>query len=226
MRFLSLIFSSIFLMANLAYASPSEPTDGAEYITLKDQQPVPPGKKIEVIEFFMYHCPACNLFDPGLAEWVKKQGDNIVFKRIHVAPKGPKDVEAHLFLTLRALGQDDALHTKVLRAWHDLDKEKRMPLKTDAQNIDWAVKNGIDKDKFVQAYNSPAVLNELADLSRIAANYRVDSTPTMVIDGRYQTSMGRVLDSNPDTDRAKLPTETLQVMDVLVAKARAAKEKK
>ena len=59
--------------------------NGAEYTTLKTPQPVQAqGKKVEVIEFFMYHCPACYALEPAMLEWVKKQGDNISFRRIHI----------------------------------------------------------------------------------------------------------------------------------------------
>jgi thiol:disulfide interchange protein DsbA len=42
--------------------------------------------------------------EPALEQWVKKQGDNIVSKRIHMPYQGPSDPEAHLFLTLQAMG--------------------------------------------------------------------------------------------------------------------------
>lgn len=217
---LSLIFSSFMLMTNLAFATPTDPTDGSEYITLTSPQPVTAtGKKIEVIEFFMYHCPACNIFDSPLSAWVKKQGDNIVFKRIHVSRQGAKDVESHLFLTLEAMNKADALHNEVLNTWH----VKHTPLQTDEKNVDWAVKNGIDKAQFLENYNSFAVVSKLRDLPRIAANYQVDSTPTVIIDGRYQTSMARVSEYNTKIPTSQLPDATLQVMDVLIKKARADK---
>ena len=216
--FLSLILS-FFLSSNLVFATPTDPVNDKEYITLKTPQPVPEGKKIEVIEFFMYHCPACNMLDAPLDTWVKKQGDHISFKRIHVPRKGPNDVESHLFLTLQALNKEDALHKEVLKTWH----EKRIQLQTDDKNIDWAVQNGIDKDKFVEAYNSFSVDSKLKDLSRIVANYQVESTPTIVVDGRYQTNMARVSENNPDIARDKLAEATLQVVSALIEKARANK---
>lgn len=207
------------LITNPAFATPTDPANDKEYITLKTPQPVPEGKKIEVIEFFMYHCPACNMFDAPLDEWLKKQGDNIIFKRIHVPHKGSKDVESHLFLTLQAMDKEDALHKEVLNTWHG----KHIQLLTDDKNVDWAVKNGINKDKFLETYNSFSVLSKLADLSRVVANYQVESTPTIVVDGRYQTNMARVSENNPDIARDKLADATLQVVSALVEKARANK---
>jgi thiol:disulfide interchange protein DsbA len=226
----SFILSTFLLIANLAIATPTEPDNNAEYITLKTPQPVPEGKKIEVLEFFMYHCPACNTLDPALNTWVKKQGDNIIFKRIHVPQKNSKNPEAHLFLTLEAMQKAgdiqnfDELHKKIFKTWH----VDHIQLLSDEKNIEWAEKNGIDKDKFKSFYDSPAVLKELTmnsdKVTGIAAQYQVDSTPTIVVDGRYQTNMARVEENNTDLKRDKLPEATLQVVDALIVKARASKK--
>ena len=69
---LKLVFAAAALMAGAAFASPTAPKNGAEYTTLKTPQPVQAeGKKVEVIEFFMYHCPACYALEPAMLEWVK-----------------------------------------------------------------------------------------------------------------------------------------------------------
>jgi thiol:disulfide interchange protein DsbA len=102
-----------------AFASPTAPRNGAEYTTLKTPQPVQAeGKKVEVIEFFMYHCPACYALEPAMLAWVKKQGDSIVFRRIHLPLTGANDPEAHLFLTLEAMKLEESLHAKILSTWH------------------------------------------------------------------------------------------------------------
>src|SRR4051794_14587707 len=103
MRFLRLAVSALGVVASTAFASPVDPKLGAEYIQLASPQPVQVvGKKVEVIEFFMYHCPHCYVLEPYLAEWVKKQGDKINFKRVHMPYSGASDPEAHLYLTLEA----------------------------------------------------------------------------------------------------------------------------
>lgn len=217
MRFLSLVLSAFFLIANLTYATPTDPVNGQEYVTLKNPQPVPDqGKKIEVIEFFMYHCPACNMIDPALSAWVKKQGDNIIFKRIHMGSNAP---ENRLFLTLEALGKENALHSEVLKTWH----VQHIQLSNDKKNLEWAVKNGIPEKDFLDTYNSFGVTAKLREIPSIADRYQVDSTPTIIIDGRYQTSMALVSKSNEDIQYSELDKETVKVIDALVKKARAGK---
>ncbi|NVM75308.1 thiol:disulfide interchange protein DsbA [Duganella sp. SG902] len=217
MRLLKIALVVAGLCAATAFASPTAPRNGAEYTTLKNPQPVQAqGKKVEVIEFFMYHCPACYALEPAMLEWVKKQGDNISFRRIHLPLTGENDPEAHMFLTLEAMKLEEQLHAKILTTWH----VERKRLKSDADNIDWAVKNGIDKEKFTATYNSFAVMTRLKGAGRVAAAYEVNSTPTMVVAGRYLTNPTMVDASNPGIPRAQLGAATLQVLDALVAQAR------
>ncbi len=219
MRFLHFALA-VGLSINLAFASPTNPVNGAEYVSIATPQSVSStGKKIEVIEFFMYHCPACNMIEPALLEWVKKQGDNVQFKRIHVPHNGPKDAEAHLFLALDAMQLEDSLHSKVLHTWH----VEHHQLLNDDDNLNWALKNGLDKDKFLAAYNSFSVLSKLQSLARIAGNYQVDSTPTLIVDGHYLTSLSQLNKSNPSLKDNELIKGTFQVMDALVLKAQAEK---
>jgi thiol:disulfide interchange protein DsbA len=220
MRLLKIALVVAGLCAATAFASPTAPRNGAEYTTLKTPQPVQAqGKKVEVIEFFMYHCPACYALEPDMLAWVKKQGDNISFRRIHLPLTGENDPEAHMFLTLDAMKLEEQLHAKLLTTWH----VERRRLKNDADNIDWAVKNGVDKDKFTNMYNSFAVITRLKNAGRVATAYQVDSTPTLVVDGRFLTNPTMVDASNPGTPRPMLNAATLQVLDALVEQARSKK---
>jgi thiol:disulfide interchange protein DsbA len=203
-----------------AFASPTDPKSGVEYVTLAQPQPVQAvGKKVEVIEFFMYHCPHCNALEPSFEQWVKKQGDNIVLKRVHLPFSGANDPEAHLYLTLEALGKVDQMHAKVFKAVH----VDRIRLNQDAAIIDWVSKNGIDRATFTNAWNSFGVMAKLRGLPKIVETYKVDGVPTVVIDGKYQTSPATVYAATKAGTEPQLFQETLQVMDALVAKAAKSK---
>jgi thiol:disulfide interchange protein DsbA len=216
MRSLRFALLATVLAASTAFASPTDPKSGVEYVTLAQPQPVQAtGKKVEVIEFFMYHCPHCNALEPQFEQWVKKQGDNIVFKRVHLPSSGPNDPEAHLRLTLEALGKAEEFQTKVFKAWH----VDHLRLNTDAAIIDWVSKNGIDRNKFLEAWNSFGVTTKLRRLPQITSDYKVDSVPTIIIDGKYQTSPATVYNSVKTQNEPALFGATLQVMDALVAKA-------
>lgn len=205
------------LVAAAASASPTAPQSGVEYIVLDRPQPTEAGKKIEVTEFFAYYCPHCYALDPILAAWVKKQGDNIVFKRVHVADSR---VVPHqkLFYTLEALGKTEELHSKIFNAFH----VERNRLQTDADVLAFVVKNGIDKQKFLDVYNSFTIQSKLRRSEQLMEAYQVDSWPKIAINGQIvtapslaATSLGRV--SEEAQNQALIP-----VLDFLVARAQRA----
>jgi len=215
MRSLRFALAAASLIASTAFASPADPKNGAEYLTLSTPQPTQTvGKKVEVIEFFMYHCPACNALEPHLQAWVKKQGDNILFKRVHLPYTGANDPEAHLHLTLEAMGKSEEFSPKVFRAVHI----ERIRLNKDEAIIDWVSKNGIDKAKFLEYWNSFGVLTKLKRAPQVPSNYRIDGVPSIVVDGRYVTSPSQVSQANQAIAQSQLYEGTQQVLDALVAK--------
>ena len=220
MRSLRFALAAAGLIASTAFASPTAPVNGAEYITLATPQPTQVvGKKIEVIEFFMFHCPHCNVLEPHMAAWVKKQGDNINFKRVHFPYSGPTDPEAHLFLTLEAMGKVDEVLPKVFRAFH----VERQRLNKDEAIMEWVGKNGLDKAKFTEYWNSFGVLTKLKRLPTIVGNYKVDGVPSIVVDGRFLTSPSIVGAANKALGEPQLLQGTGQVLDALVATAQKEK---
>jgi thiol:disulfide interchange protein DsbA len=203
-------------VASTAFASPTDPKSGVEYVTLAQPQPTQTtGKKVEVIEFFMYHCPHCNALEPSFEQWVKKQGDNIVLKRIPLPFTGANDPEAHLYLTLEALGRLPDMHQKVFDAVH----KQHIRLFDDKAIVDWVSKNGVDVKTFMAAWNSFGVMTKLHRLPQLVNDYKVDGVPTVIIDGKYQTSPAIVANSVKTSSESVLFPATLQVMDVLVARA-------
>jgi len=215
MRFLRFAIAAIGLLAATAFASPIDPKLGADYVQLGSPQPAQVvGKKVEVIEFFMYTCPHCNVLEPYLAEWVKKQGANVNFRRVHMPYGGVKDPLAHLYLTLEAMGMLEDMHVKVFKSIH----VDRVRMNTDEVVLDWAVKNGIDKKKFLDVWTSFGVMTKLNRLPAVLAAYKVESVPTLVIDGRFMTSPSVVSAANKGLDEAALSKATVQVLDGIVAK--------
>ena len=220
MRSLRFAFIAALMVTNTAFASPTDPKNGIDYQTLSAPQPVQAtGKKVEVIEFFAYHCPACNALEPTLNQWIKKQGDNIVMRRIHLPFQGPTDPEAHLFLTLEAMGKLEEYHPRIFQAVH----VQRQRLMKDDAIIDWATKNGLDRAKFIESWNSFAVTTKLRRLQQVSSNYKVTGTPTIIIDGKYVVSPDLVRQANNIRNPDQVMTATGQVLDALVARSAATK---
>lgn len=199
----------------------AEPQAGAQYLVLPTVQPTDTGKKVEVVEFFAYYCPHCYAFEPLLHAWVKKQGDNIVFKRVHVPGGASVLPQQRLFYTLDAMGLLDQYHQKVFDALH----QQHLRLSSDEQVFDWVAQNGIDRAKFIDTYRSFGIQARLRRAAAMMDAYYVDRWPLVVIDGRFVTSPSHAGASAPEgSTEAQQQQTALQVMDFLVTKAKADKQ--
>jgi protein dithiol oxidoreductase (disulfide-forming) len=216
MRLLRLLLASVTLMACSAGVFAAEPKNGIDYLTL-DTPRVNAGKKIEVVEFFLYSCPHCNALEPQMAQWVKKQGDNIAFRRVHLMFGGPKDPQALAYTTLEAMGKLDLVHEKIFHAIH----VEHNRLNKDEALADFVAKNGVDKAKYLEMLNSFGVQTKIKRNAQLAASYKIDSAPTIVVDGRFVTSP--TLAGRPGQPEQQSQQATLAVMDALVAKAQKEK---
>jgi thiol:disulfide interchange protein DsbA len=184
-----------------------KPEDGAEYITLDKRVPVEAAQgKVEVIEFFWYSCPHCNAFEPKLEAWIKKIPADVVVKRVPVAFRDSFVPQQRLFYTLEALGKLDELHRKVFTTIH----AERQPLDKEDQILDWAAKQGLDKAKFQELYNSFSVSTKARRATQLMDAFKVQGVPAMGIAGRYYT----------DGTMAGTMDRALQVTDYLIGEAR------
>lgn len=206
--------------AAFAAPAPAAPKEGEQYQVLPQKLETPAGAQVEVIEFFSYACPHCNAFEPTLAAWVKKQGSNIVFKRVHVAAGQRAVPQQRLFYALDALGLLGQYHEKAFAAMH----QQRLRFTEDDEVIAWATQNGIDRARFADAYRSFGVTAKVRRAGAMMNEYKVDHWPLVAIDGRFITSPSMANAGHDHThghDESGQQAAALEVMDALVAKARA-----
>ncbi len=194
----------------MAFAQSKKPEDGAEYLTLDRRVAVDaPDGKVEVIEFFWYSCPHCNAFEPRLEAWIKKLPGDVAVKRVPVAFRDDFVPQQRLFYTLEAMGKLDEMHGKVFQAVH----VQRIPLNREDGILEWTEKQGLDKAKFKELYNSFGVSSKSRRAAQLQDAYKVQGVPAIGIAGRYYT----------DGTLAGNMERALQVTDYLVAEARKAK---
>jgi len=155
-----------------------------EYRLIEPPQPVLTGDRIEVIDFFWYGCPYCNELLPFMEEWIKHKPDDVAVRRMPALLKDTWAPHARIFYTLELLNEVDRLHAKVFYSYH---VEELYMSKPDVME-QWAVKNGIDRRKWVDAYFSPEVDGLIARAARATKLYTVEGTPSIVVDGRFITS--------------------------------------
>ena len=180
-------FITVFALLSLSgfvAAQGQKIEEGFDYRILPIAQPVETKGKVEVIEFFWYGCPHCYDFEPELSSWVKRQPKDVVFKRVPVAFRDDFMPHSQLFYTLEAMGKGDALNEKVMYAMHKENKR----LLTEPEIADCVASQGIDRNTFLAAYRSFAVISKARAAKQMAEAYRIDGVPTIVMQGKYVTS--------------------------------------
>ncbi|ATQ74250.1 disulfide bond formation protein DsbA [Massilia violaceinigra] len=203
-----------------ATASPEAPVSGTDYVTLPGAQNTDAGQKVEVTEFFAYSCPHCASFEPALAEWVKKQGDKIVFKRVHLGHTPAVVPQQRLYYTLESMELVPQYHAKVFTALH----QQHQRFGNDEQVFDWAASAGIDRARFIDVYRSFGIQARLSRANGMVASYQIREWPQVAIGGKYLTSPHLAGASASAATEAQQQQMALQVMDHLVAKAAAEKK--
>ena len=166
-------------------AQAKAPQEGTDYLLLEKPAPTEAAAgKIEVVEFFWYSCQHCNRFEPQLEEWLKKLPKDVSFRRAPVAFRPDFEPQQRLHFVLESMGKLPELHKKVFYAIH----VEKQTLNTAEQVADWAEKQGLNKTKFVEAYNSFPVVTKVRKATQLQDAYKVDGVPALGIAGRYFTS--------------------------------------
>jgi len=148
------------------------------------KQPVTTGKRIEVIDFFWYGCPYCNALQPVLEAWRKRKPGDVVLRHIPAILNDSWQAHARIYYTLERLNEVARLHLQVYYGYH---VELLHMSKPDVM-VEWAVRHGIDRQQWLDAYDSPEVDEKVARAKELTRTYTVAGTPTLVVDGRYLTS--------------------------------------
>jgi protein dithiol oxidoreductase (disulfide-forming) len=169
-------------------AAPSGWQEGVNYTRIVPAQPtaVPPGQ-IEILEFFWYACPHCNVIDPLVESWKRTKPPYISFSRVHVMWNDAHRAHARLYYTLESLGKLDQLHTEVFKEIH-LNGDPLVaadPAETERMQTAFVKKFGIAEPAFRDKYHSFDVDNAMRKADELVQRYRVDGVPRFIVNGKY-----------------------------------------
>ncbi|MBA4141536.1 MAG: thiol:disulfide interchange protein DsbA/DsbL [Nitrosospira sp.] len=210
------LFTAVLVLAGMSAAvisgARAEIVEGRDYTVLSHPQPADGGKSIEVIEFFWYGCPHCYQLHPRIKAWLKRMPDDATFRYVPAVFRPTWVPGAKTFYALEALGARDMLQDKVYDAIH-LDK---IDLSRDEVLFDWIAKQGIERQKFIDAYNSFSVQNQVSRATRMSKDYGLSGVPAVVVDDRYLTS----------GSMGSTPEDTIRTLDALIEKVRKERMKK
>jgi thiol:disulfide interchange protein DsbA len=205
----SLLFAGVALAVS-ALAQP--PIADKEYKLINPPQRTETGKKSEVIEFFSYACPHCADFEPFLQDWLKRKPKDVEYRMVPMVFRENWKPLAKLFYTLEQMGLLERYHMRVFDAIHKQGQQ----LLTDQAVVDWAVKQGIDKAKFEQIYQSFGIDTKVQRAAAMGRAYGVQFTPSLAVNGKYWTGPSMVISPNGGPDIPRF----FEVVDGLVARER------
>ena len=162
-------------------------TEGVQYKSLRPAVPtnVAPGK-VEVVEVFWYACGHCYLLEPKLAAWEKKgKPANVQLVRMPAMWNEVLKTHARLFYTIEVLGKPQ-LHDEAFREINVRGNRLETPDKIEA----FLTARGVSKADFQKTFTGFAVESKLARAADLNKRYRITSTPTVVVNGKYVTDAG------------------------------------
>jgi len=186
-RYLMLILLAVGLTAGQAQAATKTFEENVNYeLILPEPEHAKPGAPVEVMEFFMWSCPHCYLFEPFVQEWLKDKAEDIEFVQVPVMFGGSANLHAKVFYALQAIGELDRLKEAFFVEIHD----KRNGLKTrDAVDAFLASKD-VDMEKFGKAMKSFAVAAKTNRAAVLMRRNGIRGVPALVVDGRYKSGRG------------------------------------
>ena len=101
------------------------------------------------------------------------------------------------------------MHSKVFTAIHG----EKLQLDKSEVIADWVAKQGVDKGKFLEQFNSFSVSTKATKATQLQNSYKVEGVPALGVAGRFYT----------DATLAKTMERGLAVTDLLINVVRAGK---
>lgn len=184
---------------------------GTSYQVIDPPQATASADKIEVLEVFSYACPHCEHFQPYADKLKASLPPNAQFALL------PADFHeiwvtfARGFYTAKALGLVDATH----QAMFDAIYRDHQPMTSLDQIADFYAAHGADKAAFLSTAQSFVIDGDLARGHDMEIKYGIDSTPTLIVNGKYRVVA--------NTEKKIGFDEMVEIAQYLVAREAAAK---
>ncbi len=180
---------NLFLLFCLSVSVASEQlyTEGVHYQSISPAAPTATGPgQVEVVELFWYGCPHCYDLEPFIEEWLKTKPKSIEFRRLPATLNPGWVNHARTYFALESIGELDRIHPLLFLAIHEQGRRLR-----DISSITrFLSQQGVDSDKFLQAYESPEVQTKLSQATWLNNQYAASGVPAVVVNGKYLASAG------------------------------------
>ncbi|MBP6344619.1 thiol:disulfide interchange protein DsbA/DsbL [Neisseriaceae bacterium CLB008] len=178
--------------------------EGRDYEVLKAPIAQSNKTKVEVLEFFSYTCIHCRNLEPHFVKYTQKAPSDVTFRQVHIVWGDNMLPWAKL---AAAVNMSKANTTVGPAIFNTVFNEKRN-LANPKVMKEWLDKQTTPAGKLVaKNFNSFAAANEAKAMQKMTMDYKIDSTPRLIVGGKYQVIMRDV-------------NTAMNVVDELVQKVR------
>lgn len=198
----TVVFLLLAATGGFAFAqTPQQWTEGKDYFAIQNPQPTNQPDKVVVTEVFSFGCPACNQFEPYLDKLRAELPAGAVLEFVPASWHPDEDwpVFQRAWFTAKALGVDTpASHDAVFKAvWgpngplQTYDPATQRPkAEANLPKIEdvakFYAKFGAKPADFIATANSFSINLEMKRADQQIMAWGVDSTPTIVVDGKWR----------------------------------------
>ncbi|MEO6690437.1 MAG: thiol:disulfide interchange protein DsbA/DsbL [Dokdonella sp.] len=181
----TLILIAGLLSVSFAFAAEGAKPEweaGKSYQLIDPPQPTTTGNKIEVLEVFSYACPHCAHFQPYADQLKASLPKNAEFVLLP-ADFQPRWVAfARSFYVAKSLGLVEKTHQALFDAIY---RDNRTINSLD-DIAGFYAEHGANKDSFLSTVQSFVVDGQMASGHDREVKYGIDSTPTLIVNGKYR----------------------------------------
>ena len=181
---------------------------GKNYYAIDPPQPTSSGKKIEVVEVFMYTCPHCYDLEPYLVKWKATAPADVAYTPFPAAWNPAAEAFARAYYAAETLGILEKTHDAVFSALH----KEHIPFHVLDDIAAWYANYGVTKEQFLSAANSFAVNTKISRANTMVPRWGVQGTPSIIVNGKWRF----------DVSSAGGHQNVGDLIDFLVAKERLA----
>lgn len=136
----------------------------------------------EVVEVFSYACPACGQLQPQVDAWKRDRGDDIVLRYVPAVFNASWEPFGRAFHAAQELGALSRVHRAIYAGMGQAGR----PVNTLSDLADVVAGAGVDRQRFLDTAQSPAVDAALERSREYVQQAAIESTPTLIVSGRYR----------------------------------------
>ena len=183
------------LIVNLLTACQKDTSDSIEvngqlyisdtdYVVLEERINFDNATSANVLEFFWYGCPHCQVFEDDLQAWLASLPAGIRFARLAAVWNEAMFLHARAFYTAQELGLLDAIHKELFVRIIAIRTNKDLSVQRERLRALFQ-QHGIPKQRFASVFDSERVSKQVHRGMAIAKASQISSTPSFLVNGKY-----------------------------------------